>query len=159
MPIFSGFLMATYSAVLTILPVFSVIFDIDITWDKLKFYLNTYQESGRGVSSKNFLIWNFISLYQAIAIFATAYLLFDNYFSNFVGITFTALVLAENLNIIILVPRYSRWLLASIISTLVVYVLCVLIFPSEMNIDLFNPLFFLKCTVVFLASWLPVFAA
>ena len=63
MPVFTGFLMATYSAVLTILPVFSVIFDVDITWTKLKFYLNTYRESGKGVSSKNFLIWNFISLY------------------------------------------------------------------------------------------------
>ena len=28
-----------------------------------------------------------------------------------------------------------------------------------MNIDLFNLIFFLKCTVVFLASWLPVFIA
>ena len=35
MPIFNGFLMATYSAVFTILPVFSVIFDVDISWEKL----------------------------------------------------------------------------------------------------------------------------
>lgn len=59
-----------------------------------------------------------------------SYLVFDNYFSNFVGITFTALILAETFNIIIFVPRFSSWMLASIIATFLLYGLCIVIFPQ-----------------------------
>lgn len=59
-----------------------------------------------------------------------SFLVFDNYFSNFVGITFTALILAETFNIIIFVPRFSSWMLASIITTFVVYFICIIIFPE-----------------------------
>ena len=76
------------------------------------------------------MIWNFISLYQAIAIFGMSFLVFDSYFSNFVGITFTSLILAETFNIIIFVPRFSSWMLASIITTFVVYFICIIIFPE-----------------------------
>ena len=35
MPVFNGFMMMSYSSVFTILPVFSVIYDVDIEWAKL----------------------------------------------------------------------------------------------------------------------------
>ena len=157
MPVFNGFLMATYSALFTILPVFAVIFDVDIEWRKLKEYLNNFLKSGKELSTKNFLIWTSISIYQAAAIFIASLYFFGDYFSNFVGINFTALIMAETFNIIIFVPRCSKWLLFSIILTLILYVACALIFPSEFNANIFNVEFFVNVTKVFLISWLPVF--
>lgn len=157
MPVFNGFLMATYSALFTILPVFAVIFDVDIEWRKLKEYLNNFLKSGKELSTKNFLIWTSISIYQAAAIFVASLYFFNDYFSNFVGINFTALIMAETFNIIIFVPRCSNWLLFSIIITLVLYVFCALIFPAQFNANIFNVEFFVNVTKVFLISWVPVF--
>ena len=82
------------------------------------------------MSSKHFMIWNFISIYQASAIIITSFLAFDDYLNSFVGITFSALILIETFNIIILVPRFSKWMTLSILSTFVFYFLCSIIVKS-----------------------------
>ena len=157
MPIFNGMMVMLYSAVFTVLPALSVVYDYDISWEQLKDYLGSYRESGSGVSSKNFLIWCCISFYQASAIFISALKLFDNYLSNFVGITFTALILAETFNIIFLINKCSRMLIASIVSTLLLYIICVFIFPSDFDINIFDIDFLSKVSVVFMITWLPIF--
>lgn len=35
LPVYNGFMMVTYSGLFTILPVFSVIYDYDVSWNKL----------------------------------------------------------------------------------------------------------------------------
>lgn len=157
MPIFNGMMMMLYSGLFTCFPALSVVYDIDIKWEQFKDYLNNYKASGMGVSVKNFLIWNSISFYQAAAIFITAFYLFDNYLSNFVGITFTALILCETFNIMLLISRCSKMMLLSIVVTLLLYVLCVLIFRSSFKMNLFDPDFIWRVSVVFLVAWLPVF--
>lgn len=157
MPIFNGVMMMAYSAVFTVLPVLSVIYDVDISWDHLKDYLNNYKYSGKGVSIKNFLLWCFISVYQAGAIFITSFLLFDNYLSNFVGITFTALILAETFNIIFLVSKCTKMLNLTIVVTILLYIVFVALMPSAFDISLFDLEFCIKVTIVFLVTWLPVF--
>ena len=64
-----------------------VIFDVDVEWNKLSDYLDNYRQSSKGLSLKNFLIWNIISLYQALAIFFAGFYFFNNFLSNFVEIT------------------------------------------------------------------------
>ena len=157
LPVYNGFMMTTYSAVFTILPVFSVIFDVDVQWNKLSDYLDNYRQSSKGLSLKNFLIWNIISLYQALAIFFAGFYFFNNFLSNFVEITFTALILAETFNIILLVPRCSKWLWSSVIFTFLLYILCVIIFPKSFSVHLFNFQFFINVLKIFIISWVPVF--
>ena len=157
MPVFNGMMVMLYSAVFTVLPALSVVYDFDVSWEQLKDYLGSYKESGGGVSTKNFLIWCFISFYQAGAIFISALYLFDNYLSNFVGITFTALILAETFNIIFLISKCSKPLLASILATLFLYIICVFIFPSDFDINIFDLDFLVKVSLVFIITWVPVF--
>lgn len=157
LPVYNGFMMTTYSAVFTILPVFSVIFDVDVQWSKLSDYLHNYRQSSRGLSFKNFLIWNIISLYQAVAIFIGGFYFFNNFLSNFIEITFTSLILAETFNIMLLVPRCSKWLWSSILVTFILYVICVFVFPESFNVHLFDVHFFVNVLKIFVISWLPVF--
>lgn len=157
MPIFNGLMMVTYSAVFTTFPVLTVIYDVDISWENMKDYLSYYLPSGKGVSIKHFLIWCAISIYQAAAIFITSFYLFENFLSNFVGITFTALILAETFNTFFLVSTYSRLLGISMLFTAFLYIATVLIFRSSFDIYLFDLNFLYKVTVVFLVTWLPIF--
>ena len=157
MPIFNGIMMVGYSSVFTVLPVLSVIYDVDISWRNLKDYLNNYKHSGKGVSVKNFMLWCFVSVYQACAIFMASFMLFDNYMSNFVGITFTALILAETFNIVFLVSRCTSMLNLTILVTIMLYVLFVAILPSSFDISLFDVDFCIRVSIVFIITWLPVF--
>jgi len=157
MPIFNGVMMMAYSAVFTVLPVLSVVYDVDISWEHSKDYLNTYRVSGKGVSVKNFIIWCFISVYQAAAIFISSFALFDNYLSNFVGITFTALILAETFNIVFLVSHCGKMLNLTIGVTILLYIVFVALLPGSFDIRLFDSDFVVKVTAVFLITWLPVF--
>lgn len=157
MPIFNGLMMVTYSAVFTTFPVLTVTYDVDIPWEHMKDYLSYYIPSGKGVSVKQFLVWCAISIYQAAAIFITSFYIFENYLSNFVGITFTALILAETFNTFFLVSRYSRLLGTSILFTAFLYIATVLLFRGSFDINLFDLKFLYKVTVVFIVTWLPIF--
>ena len=157
MPVFDGMLIMLYSAVFTVFPILSVIYDIDIEWHQLRDYLNQYKKSGNGISVKVFLIWNFVSFYQGGAIFISALFLFEDYLSSFVGITFTALILCETFNVIFLVSRCSKILSISTAVTFILYICCVFIFKSDFNINIFAPDFLWRVISVFLIAWLPVF--
>jgi len=51
------------------------------------------------MSTKNFLLWFWISVYQGSVIMLMAVLMFSNSFINIVTITFTALIFSELLNV------------------------------------------------------------
>lgn len=63
MPVYDGLMMVTYSGLFTLFPIFSVVYDEDISWENLKQYLPLYKYNIRGLSVKTFLVWNLISLY------------------------------------------------------------------------------------------------
>lgn len=56
---------------------------------------------------KTFFYWIFKSIYQGGIIMVLAMVLFEDSFINIVGITFTALILAELLNVCFEVPAVS----------------------------------------------------
>lgn len=157
MPIFNGLMMAAYSAIFTTFPVLTVIYDVDVPWEHMKDYLSYYIPSGKGVSIKHFLIWCTISVYQAAAIFITSFYLFEEFLANFVGITFTALILAETFNTFFLVSGYSRLLGVSILFTAFLYVCTVILFRGSFDINLFDLKFLYKVTIVFIVTWVPIF--
>lgn len=159
MPIFSGFLMVSYSSLFTVFPVLCVIYDKDIRWNKLQDYLNFYATSGKGGNLKSFLCWVFISIYQAAAIIITSLLLFEDFFANFIAIMFTTLILVESCNVLLLVSKCSKILTLAIMATIGLFTLCVSIMRSLFTIDIFNHLFVVKVLIVFAIAWMPVFAA
>jgi phospholipid-translocating ATPase len=97
--LYNGLLMLGYATVFTALPVFSIVFDEDITLNKaIKFpILYKILQKGRVLSTKSFLIWVYKSVYQGFIIMIGCTWVEDN-FTNIVTQTFTALIIVEMLN-------------------------------------------------------------
>ncbi|KAM3721652.1 putative phospholipid-transporting ATPase tat-5 [Dirofilaria immitis] len=95
--LYQGVLMVTYSTVYTMLPVFSLVVDRDVTALNALTYPELYKELGKGrsLSYKTFCIWILISIYQGSAIMYGALLVFDSDFIHIVSISFTALIVTE----------------------------------------------------------------
>ena len=65
-PIYNGMLILGYATVYTCLPVFSLVFDHDVSVDIVMKYPPLYAtlQKGRSLSVKTFLIWFFKSVFQ-----------------------------------------------------------------------------------------------
>jgi phospholipid-translocating ATPase len=87
--------------VYTLAPVFSLVLDEDVPERLVFVYPELYRElqKGRVLSMKTFFVWISKSIYQGGAIMIAAMILFEDSLVNIVSITFTALVLAELLNV------------------------------------------------------------
>ena len=79
-PIYNGYLMLGYATVFTNLPVFSIVYDEDVSQSVVLRFPNLYKilQKGRVLSTKTFLIWCFKSIYQGSVIMLGAVLLFEN---------------------------------------------------------------------------------
>jgi phospholipid-translocating ATPase len=66
--LYQGVLMVAYSTAYTMLPVFSLVVDRDVTAENALMYPELYKELGKGrsLSYKTFCIWVLISIYQGI---------------------------------------------------------------------------------------------
>ena len=124
-------------------PVFSLVLDEDITEDiafrypelyqnlqKVRFldrpqliFLNllSYNMQGRELSLKQFFVWVWQSVYQGGTIMLLSIFLFENSLVNIVAITFTALILAQLLNVAFEIHTWNRFILASEIVAFVTY--------------------------------------
>ena len=65
-PIYNGMLILGYTTVYTSLPVFSLVFDHDVSVETVMKYPPLYAtlQKGSSLSSKTFLIWFFKSVFQ-----------------------------------------------------------------------------------------------
>lgn len=90
-----------YATVYTALPVVSLLADRDTDiWNIIKFpLLYRKLQKGRELNFKEFLYWVNKSLFQATIIMVGSLVFLDNVFLKIVTITFTALILAELLNV------------------------------------------------------------
>ncbi|VDL83939.1 unnamed protein product [Nippostrongylus brasiliensis] len=95
--LYQGVLMVAYSTAYTMLPVFSLVVDRDVTATNALTYPELYKELGKGrsLSYKTFCIWVMISLYQGAVIMYGALLVFDADFIHVVSISFSALIVTE----------------------------------------------------------------
>ncbi len=100
-PIYNGYLMLGYATFYTSLPVFSIVFDEDVSLKTVVKFPNLYKilQKGRALNTKTFLVWCFKSIYQGSVIMLGAVLLFEDNYLNIVSITFTALIFIEVLNV------------------------------------------------------------
>jgi phospholipid-translocating ATPase len=78
-----------------------MVLDEDVDEKTVLDFPELYQElqKGRPLSYKTFFIWVLVSVYQGGVIMILAIVLFESSFINIVGITFTALILAELMNV------------------------------------------------------------
>ena len=101
-PIYNGMLILGYTLVYTALPVISLLLDEDVPVDLAMRFPILYKNvlKGRELSTKMFLIWICISIYQAMVIMMGSFMLFeDKLFLKIVSISFSCLIILEQLNV------------------------------------------------------------
>jgi phospholipid-translocating ATPase len=160
-PIFNGMLMLGYSTVFTLLPVFSLVLDEDISKEVAYKYPILYRkvQSGSELNWYTFLYWIFISLYQA-AIIMILIIVFFKYSSFYLvtTISFTCLIFIEFLNVFFSIHRLHIIQIAATVASVLIYVLSMVLMRSVLNInELITTQALLLTLVIVLISWLPPF--
>jgi phospholipid-translocating ATPase len=125
-------------------PVFSLVYDRDISEETAFLYPELYKEltKGRTLSYKTFCIWLLVSIYQGGAIMILAIWLFENEFLRIVSISFTALIINELLMVAL---EISTWyyeidirhtvMISAQILTLGVYIGSMWLLPDYFDIQ------------------------
>ncbi|KAJ8041253.1 putative phospholipid-transporting ATPase IIB [Holothuria leucospilota] len=130
--LYQGVLTVGYVTAYTMLPVFLLVLDHDVSPETAMRYPELYKEllKGRELSYKMFAVWILISIYQGGIIMYGALMLFEGEFLHIVAISYTSLVITELL-MVGLTIRTWHWLMviAEFIS-IVVYIASMFIFKS-----------------------------
>jgi phospholipid-translocating ATPase len=100
-PVYNGYLMLGYATAFTSAPVFSIIFDEDMSLEKVLKFPILYKslQKGRNLNVKTFLYWVFKSVFQGSVIMIGTVVMFENNYLNIVSITFTVLIFIEVINV------------------------------------------------------------
>ena len=127
--LYQGFLMVGYATVYTMLPVFSLVLDKDVTGQIALTYPELYKEltKGRSLSYKTFFIWVLISIYQGGVIMFGALLLFEEDFLHIVAISFTALILTELTMVALTIRTWHPIMLLAELASVGIYFLSLII--------------------------------
>jgi len=142
-------------------PVFCLIFDEDIDIDGALKYPPLYKtlQRGRDLNLKVFLVWLWRSTYQGAVIMLLSFCLFDNTYYNIITITFTALIIAEMLNITSELNKVKLVTVISIGCSLLIYMLTIIILKDFINASAITLKFLYKVVSLTLVSWLPLHMA
>ncbi len=149
-----------YSTYYTTAPVFSLVFDEDLTLDVAFRFPELYRElqKGRVLSFKTFFIWGFTSIYQGGVIMLLSLWLFDTNLVNIVSITFSALIFTELLNVAFEIHKWKIVMVVSLVTTVVLYVASLYILQGYFNWNFVASWSFVwRVAVVTIVSCLPIF--
>ncbi|OWR43030.1 putative phospholipid-transporting ATPase IIB like protein [Danaus plexippus plexippus] len=158
--LYPGFLMVGYGTVFTMLPVFSLVLDKDISSTTALRYPQLYKQltKGRQLSYKTFYIWIGISIYQGGVIMYGALVLFEEQLIHIVEISYTALILTELLMVALTVDTWHRLMVLAELVSLLMYTATLLIFTSYFDADFIRHWeFWWKVTTITLVSCLPLY--
>jgi phospholipid-translocating ATPase len=160
-PLYNGLLMLGYATVYTSLPVLSILCDEKISRETILKYPNLYcsLRKNREMGVKRFLLWCWVSLYQGAAIMLLSLLLFESSFVQIVTITFSALILSEVLNVATQVSSCNRWILGSMVVTLLIYYLSLVLLKNYLDASRISWQFVLRVLSIVAVSWLPIHLA
>jgi len=158
--LYPGFLMVCYATIYTMLPVFSLVLDTDVTGQIALTYPELYKEltKGRSLTYKTFFIWVLISIFQGGVIMFLALLLFEDEFIHIVAISFTALILTE-LTMVALTIRTWHWLMVfSELISILIYFLSLIVMKDYFDWDFIKSVDFVWKTLLITAvSCLPLY--
>ena len=129
--------MLGYATIFTTGPVFSLVLDEDVSETNALKFPELYRElqKRRYLSVKTFLWWAWKALYQGGVIMLGGVLVFDQRFVHVVGITFTALILTENLLVAVEIKKWHPIMFLSQVLTLLVYLAAIIALSSPALID------------------------
>ena len=136
-PLYNGLLVLGYATLFTTLPILTLLLDEDVSESNALKFPELYLElqKRRYLSLKTFLWWAWKALYQGGVIMLGGVLLFESRFAHVVGITFTALILTENLMVAVEVKRWHPLMLLAQVLTLLIYVAALVALSSPMLLD------------------------
>ncbi|KAH3744562.1 phospholipid-translocating P-type ATPase [Pelomyxa schiedti] len=157
--IFTGWLLVGYPTIYTMVPFFFLVLDEDIhDYIALRFpELYRDLQKGRMLSMRSFFEWNFISMYQGCVIMIVTIFLFETNWLNVEGISFTALIFNELLNLAFETHTWTILIFLGQIITLVLYVGSLYIFAGYFDTaSLLTWEWWGKVLLVTLVSCLPV---
>ena len=131
--LYQGFLLVGYTTVYTMAPVFSLVYDHDVTEDTALAFPELYQDlrKGRTLSYKTFFIWLLISVYQGGSIMILAIWLFEKEFARIVSISFTALILNELFMVAMEITMWHNVMVMAQLGTLAIYLGSMYLLPSS----------------------------
>lgn len=158
--LYNGNLIVGYTTVYTALPVLSLIFDQDTNINNVVKFPSLYRDlqKGRELSTKNFLVWFWKSLFQSAVIMISSIFLFENIFIKIATVTFTCLIFAELLNVYIEIKKFHWVMIVSLILTLISYVLSLVFLKNILDLSYLSLMNVLKIIGITFASWLPFFS-
>uniref|UniRef100_A0A7E4VPP5 Phospholipid-transporting ATPase n=1 Tax=Panagrellus redivivus TaxID=6233 RepID=A0A7E4VPP5_PANRE len=158
--LYQGVLMVAYSTAYTMLPVFSLVVDRDVTADNAITYPELYKDlcKGRSLSFKTFCIWVLVSVYQGAIIMYGALVAFDNDFIHVVSISFSALIVTELIMVAMTVHTWHWAMLVAQGLSLGLYAASLLILDKYFDRQFVMSWTFLtKTTVITVISCLPLY--
>jgi len=158
--LYQGFLMVGYATVYTMLPVFSLVLDRDVTGQIAITYPELYKEltKGRSLSYKTFFIWVLISIYQGGVIMFGALLLFEDEFIHVVAISFTALILTELVMVALTIRTWHPIMLLAELASILIYFLSLIVLRDFFDSDFIQSVDFVwKTLVITSVSCLPLY--
>ncbi|KAF9073426.1 hypothetical protein BDP27DRAFT_1318887 [Rhodocollybia butyracea] len=157
--LYQGWLMAGYATVYTMLPVFSLVLDRDVSRETALVYPELYKElvKGRVLGYKSFFEWVMISVYQGAAIMIMSLVLFETEFLHIVSISFTALVLNELIMVALEITTWHTYMIVSEVVTLFFYVISIAFLPEYFDLSfVVTPGFAWKVAVIVAISAMPL---
>ena len=134
--IYQGWLLVGYSTFYTMVPVFSLILDQDVSETVAMQFPELYRDlqKGRELSLRTFATWVFSSVYQGGVIMLCMLFLFENNMANIVTVTFTVLILTELLNIAFEIITWNWLILLGELLTLLIYFGSMLLLPDAFSL-------------------------
>ncbi|CAI5439375.1 unnamed protein product [Caenorhabditis angaria] len=158
--LYQGVLMVAYSTCYTMLPVFSLVVDRDVTAASALRYPELYKELGKGrsLSYKTFFIWVLISLYQGAVIMYGALLVFDADFIHVVSISFSALIVTELIMVAMTVHTWHWAMLLAQALSICLYMISLVVFDQYFDRQfVLSWVFISKTTAITAISCLPLY--
>jgi len=135
-PIYTGWLLVGYTTVYTMLPVFSLVLDTDVSKQTTFIYPELYRalQMGKPLSIKTFFLWVLLSIYQGSVIMILGMLLFSDNFINVVSITFTALILCELFNVVLSIKTWVKFMVYSLLGSALLYIISIFALTTYFDI-------------------------
>jgi len=158
--LYQGFLMVGYATVYTMLPVFALVLDKDVTGQTAITYPELYKEltKGRSLSYKTFFIWVLISIYQGGVIMFGALLLFEEEFIHVVAISYTALILTELTMVALTIRTWHPFMIVAELASILLYLLSLIVLRDFFDAEFIKSIDFVwKTGVITGVSCFPLY--
>lgn len=158
-PTYAGLLMTGYTTIFNNFPIFCLMADEDVNEHVAMRFSPLYKslQKGRSLSIKTFFIWVWMAIFQGSVIFlATIYFFYDA-MTNIVTITFSALIIVQQLDINSCLTKHTWYSIGITLLTIITYIIFIAFMKETFEMDYITWPFILKIVALVLVCWLPFY--